>query len=56
MITAMGCSISWPGLLPPITMGRSARVVVKAVMRIGASRSSAPRRISGDYALDTRMC
>lgn len=30
---AMGCSISCPGLLPPIAMGTRASKVVKAVIR-----------------------
>ena len=44
MTTASGYSISWPGLLPAMTSGTRARPVVRAVIRIGASRSSAPRR------------
>jgi hypothetical protein len=43
---AIGYSISWPGLLPVISSGTSAKPVVNAVIRIGARRSSAPRMMS----------
>ena len=46
MTTASGCSISWPGELPAITSGTSASPVASVVMRIGESRSSAPRMTS----------
>ena len=46
MTTAIGYSISWPGWLPPATIGSSASAVASAVIRIGASRSSAPRSTS----------
>ena len=42
---AIGCSISCPGLLPPIAIGTRARAVVRDVIRIGDSRSIAPRTI-----------
>ena len=42
MTMAMGYSISWPAMLPAISSGTSARPVVSAVIRIGASRSLAP--------------
>ena len=43
---AIGCSISWPGMLPAAASGTSARPVAEAVMRIGARRSFAPRSTS----------
>ena len=46
MTIAMGCSISWPGILPMITRGTSASPVVSVVIRIGESLSRAPRSIS----------
>jgi|GEM_PF-5375855 len=46
MTTAIGCSISWPGRLPPTTMGSNAKAAASAVMRIGARRSCAPRKIN----------
>ena len=47
MITiAIGCSISWPGMLPPTISGTIASAVASAVIMIGESRSSAPRMTS----------
>jgi len=47
MITmAIGYSISCPGRFPRATRGSSASPVLEAVMRIGASRSEAPRTTS----------
>ena len=46
MTIAIGCSISAPGSSPAMTSGTSARPVASAVMRIGDSRSRAPRRTS----------
>ena len=43
---AIGCSISCPGMLPATTRGTSASPVARAVIRIGASRSVAPRMTS----------
>ena len=40
---AMGFSISWPGLFPPTIIGKRASAAANAVIRIGASRSFAPR-------------
>ena len=42
--TARGYSISCPGLFPVSARGKRASPVASAVIRIGASRSSAPRR------------
>ena len=49
--TAMGYSISCPGLLPPSAIGKSASAVVKAVIMMGASLSSAPRSSKGSPKL-----
>jgi hypothetical protein len=46
MTTASGCSISWPGIWPVTTSGTTASPVASAVIRIGDSRSRAPRRTS----------
>ena len=42
--TAIGCSTSCPGTFPATTSGTSASPVVRAVIRIGTSRSRARRR------------
>ena len=46
MTTASGCSISCPGRVPSTTSGTSASPVASDVIRIGASRSRAPRSTS----------
>src|SRR5206468_11385710 len=44
MTTAIGCSISFPGTLPAHTSGTSPRLAQRLVIRIGDSRSFAPRK------------
>src|SRR5262249_6823604 len=44
--TAMGCSISWPARSPPRARGKRPKAATRAVIRIGARRSSEPRMTS----------
>ena len=46
--TAIGYSISWPGISPEIASGTSASPVASAVIMIGASRSWAPAQHQPD--------
>ena len=46
MTTAIGYSISCPGMFPLTTSGSNASAAQEAVIKMGSSRSSAPRRAS----------
>ena len=46
MTMAMGCRISFPGAPPAKAKGTRAKAAVRAVMRMGATRSAVPRKIS----------